>query len=456
MSFNSYSSDQKDSTSMTEVEAVQNPICNDSGQPRSAVNALVGEPAVANSEFVIRPEAKSIGLSGYGGRKKQSLLTAARHNLREIQKEIGADRRINQERICLNEILAGPATAADVEALAQTLRDHIGYTPKRRDFTQAHEIVFTLPSQTKVNTSAFFGFCLAFVVAEFGQSSILSAVIHRDEEAPHMHVLLSPTIAGKYVGSALITKSSWAELVDKFALAAPKAFGVTVERTLTGPMRKQVTRAVHDGLKSLLERHISDALMIVILKAAGRNPTPFKAAMGITVTPINDGGAEFRRIALSTGKGSKRERTRKPYGFENDKSDDVPKPYGFESGSDGSKEAETILYVVSPKTPTVSTHPDWHDSHPTAPTAATPSTGDDLSHLTTTRVKDTDLATGAWDADRGEFVKAPQNGTRPTQHAIRAKAPAVAMVPGDDDRHVDRGDIYQLDFQDYEVQAWQE
>jgi hypothetical protein len=72
-------------------------------------------------------------------------------------------------------------------------------------------------------------------------------------------------------------------------------------------------------------------------------------------------------------------------------------------------------------------------------------------------VKDADPATGAWDADRGEFGNAPlEIGTLPTQHAILTKAPTVAMVPGDDDRHVDRDDFYQPDFQDYEVQAWQE
>jgi hypothetical protein len=429
------------------------------------------------SEFMIRPEAKSIGLSGYDGRKKQSLLAAAKHNLREIQKEIGADRHIKPERICLNEILAGPATAAEVEALAQAMRDGIGYMPKRRDFTQAHEMVFTLSSHTALNTRAFFDFCLAFVVAEFGQRSILSAVIHRDEEAPHLHVLLSPIAAGKYVGSALITKSSWAELVDKFALVAPKAFGVTVEKTLTGPIRKQVTRAVQDGLRSVLGPHISDDLLAVILKAAGRNPAPFKAAMGITVVPINDGGAEFRRIALSTGKGSKRERNCNPYGFEVGKSGDCPKPFGLETGSDDSEKTETIPCVVSPKTPTLPPptsgirQPAWHGiycSHRVKPiglfTSLIPGSGfhidsdgvisglrdqpgqsvaesphiqeaaeqassvDDPDFGSSlrcpdlageTRLRDDALDAGAWDSDRGEFATAQHSTGKTPPPAAR-------------------------------------
>lgn len=374
------------------------------------------------SEAMIRPEAKSIGLSTYDGRKKQSLLASAKHNLREIQKEFGAEGHIDAQRICLNEIIAGPATAAEVEALAQSLRNGIGYCPPRKDFTQAHEIVFTLSSNTSLDTRRFFDFCLEFVVGEFGQGTVLSAVIHRDESAPHMHVLLIPIVDGQYVGSPLITKPSLAKLIEKFALVAQKSFGVIVERTLTGPMRAYVKKKVKEELKSLLGQHISAELMEVIQKAAARNPVPFKAAMGITVGPINDGGAEFRRIALSSGRGPKSERINKPYGFAEANSIVPRKPYGFESGNGDGKNTETILYVVSPKTPTFfpCTPPACHGTYRRltakpvglftsliqSATATTPSSGDDLVHMSTTRVKDSDLAAETWDADMGEFVQA--------------------------------------------------
>jgi hypothetical protein len=378
------------------------------------------------SEAMIRPEAKSIGLSTYEGRKKQSLLASAKHNLREIQKEIGAEGHIDAARICLNEIITGPATAAEVEALAQTLRDAIGYRPPRKDFTQAHEIVFTLSSNTSLDTRKFFDFCLEFVVGEFGQGTVLSAVIHRDESAPHMHVLLIPIVDGQYVGSSLITKPSLAKLIDKFALVAQRPFGVIVERTLTGPMRAHVKKKVQEGLKSLLGQHISAELMEVIQKAAARNPAPFKAAMGITVGQLNDGGAEFRRIALSTGKGPKRERINKPYGFAEANSIAPQKPYGFESCAGDRKDIETILYVVSPKTPTFfprtppTCHGNYHrlTANPVGlftrliHSATTPTAGDDLTHLSTTRVKDADLTAETWDADTGEFVQATGSDRR--------------------------------------------
>jgi len=98
--------------------------------------------------------------------------------------------------------------------------------------------------------------------------------------------------------------------------------------------------------------------------------------------------------------------------------------------------------------------------HPAEPD--TPTSGADLSHLTTTRVKDTEQDAGTWNETLGEFVPAPvatgnqklATGNRPNQHVTRTKAPAVATVPSDS--YVEREDVYQPDFQDYEVQAWQD
>lgn len=301
---------------------------------------------------MIRPKAKTIGLSPKGGRKPQTLMAAARHNLRDIQKELGADSHIDAQRICLNETLVGPSTPAGIVHLAQSLREGVGYVAKRHDFTQAHEWLFTLPPDTAVDTSSFFMFCLNFIVAEFGDDSILSAVIHRDESEPHLHALLIPIAAGRYVGSSLITKPSLKKLIDSFAVAALKEFKVNVEKTLTGEARAKVTQSVHAALKEALEQHISEDLMAVIQKAAARNPASFMGALHIerpSETSVNDGGAGFRRTALSKGKGGRKERWVKPHGFEKPVFKEELKPYGF---GNSPKNIETISCVVSPdKTP---------------------------------------------------------------------------------------------------------
>ena len=394
-----------------------------------------------SGEMMIRPDAKPIGMSGYGGRKKQSLLTAARHNLRDIQKELGADSHIDARRICLNEIIAGPCTPAGVNERAFALMGGIGYKPKRKDFTQAHELLFALAAKTQLDARAFFLFCLDFVVAEFGLDSILSAVIHNDESAPHLHILLIPIANGEYVGSSLITRPSLAEFREKFASNVFKVFRVRVEKPLTGSMRAQVAQTVHEGLKTMLGSHIHGAVLDTILKAAGRNPASFMAALNIAMPELNDGGAEFRRIALSTGKGGKTERVWKPNGFERAVFDGVPKPYGFESRPEGDcKNIKTIPCVASNKeSPLLSSPPPARQPAIELPKPQIEDRRVDRHHLLdpdegekermcldAVRDRDEDHDLALFDPDTCEYSKRPPAARR---HRQAADAWVAAALP---------------------------
>lgn len=285
------------------------------------------------SVFILPPKSKSIGTSTKGGRKPQTLLAAARHNLREIQKEMGAGGHIDAARVHLNEILAGPDTASGVVALAAQMMEDIGYKPARKDYAQAHEMLFTLGKRTPVCAGDYFAWCLEFTRVRFGAGGILSAVIHRDEEEEHLHILIAPIASGAYLGSALITKPSWAELVDDYAAEALRVFGLKTLKKLDAKMRKQVTQAVRKGLRTALAGRIDADLMDALLRLAESKPAALLEPLGLTLGGLSeqagDGGAEFRRIALSNGKGRKNEREQKPYGFA-DASEVIQKPYGFE------------------------------------------------------------------------------------------------------------------------------
>ena len=73
--------------------------------------------------------AKTVSMSKVNGRKPCDLLTAARHNLREIQAEMGSVGRIDPGRSATNAILAGPADAAQVQAKAASLLAAAGLKP---------------------------------------------------------------------------------------------------------------------------------------------------------------------------------------------------------------------------------------------------------------------------------------------------------------------------------------
>lgn len=158
---------------------------------------------------------KTIGLSTVNGRKPCNLLEAARHNLREIQAELGARGHIDPRRITDNVILAGPATSAEIQALAADLLALVDTSKLKRDHVQAIEIVFSLHPGSPVEPMAYFAKCLEWLRVAV-PLPVLLAVVHMDEAAPHAHVLLLPVKDGRHVGGALNTRPNLKQLRESF------------------------------------------------------------------------------------------------------------------------------------------------------------------------------------------------------------------------------------------------
>lgn len=307
-------------------------------------------------------DAKTIGASTYRGRKAQTLLQAAKHNLREIQSELGANSHIDATRIHLNEIMAGPDTPAGVAALALSLMAAAGVdvSKLRKDHTQAHELLFTLSADTTVNPRDYFGRCLAWSMEQFGSDNILSAVIHMDESAPHLHVLIVPLEDGRYLGSSLIDRARLKKLRALFSTEVAPEFGLKVMEPLTGARRSRAIEVIFDRLQTTQDAILQSELWEIVKTDIARNPARYMASLGVTHIPINDGGAEFRRIALSQGKGGKKERWAKPYGFENGASDDVAKPYGFKVDQKKHRNPPCVGFTPNPPPQQATTAPPAH------------------------------------------------------------------------------------------------
>lgn len=158
---------------------------------------------------------KTIGMSTRNGRKPCTRLQAARHNLREIQGELGAHSHIDVRRMADNRILAGPETAAEVEAMAQRLLEAVDTSKLKRDHVQAVEVVFSLPAGSGIDEPAFFARCLEWL-SKAVPLPVLSFVIHFDEAAPHAHALLLPVKAGKHIGGDLFDLDSVKRLTTAF------------------------------------------------------------------------------------------------------------------------------------------------------------------------------------------------------------------------------------------------
>lgn len=225
--------------------------------------ALTGETLFFNT--------KTIGLSKHCGRKPQTLLKAAKHNKREATKFD----HIDPQRKHLNQIIAGPNTAVEVVALAQARRTGLSSLPVRKDFTQAHELLFSLPKTTAIDISQYFNSCLSWVIGEFGIDTILSADIHLDESAPHCHILVLPVANGVYLGSKLIDRARLPMLRRSFATMAAKFGLVEPPRRLRGAKKDQAIQKVLAHLESTQDPATQSALWAEIKAQIQREPAAF-------------------------------------------------------------------------------------------------------------------------------------------------------------------------------------
>jgi hypothetical protein len=253
------------------------------------------------AESVAYFSVKTIGMSACGNRKPQTLMSAARHNLREIQAEHGADSHIDASRIKDNVALFGPRTAKEVQAEAGALLALVDTTRLKRDHVQAVEAVFSLPSGSSVAPSEYFDRCLAWITSAMPMP-VLLATAHHDEAEPHMHVLMLPTKDGKHIGGALIDRAKLRALRESFfnMVAGPaglKRQGAkmagTVKRLAVAAVLKtceaqgvpQMLGALWPVLKGAIERDPTQAVQALEISNEEIRVTPKEAPSPIALAP---------------------------------------------------------------------------------------------------------------------------------------------------------------------------
>jgi len=240
------------------------------------------------SEGVAYFAVKSIGLSTVGGRKPCKRLDAVRHNLREIQAEIGADGHIDPRRSASNVILFGPGTAVAVESLALELLARAETSKLKRDHCQAIEAVFSLPIGAQIDGGMYFAKCLDWVAPAFGLP-VLSAVIHHDEARPHMHVLLLPVRDGRHVGSKPIGRPEVKNLRTSFfaKVAGPAGFRHEGAK-MHGKAKEWAVAAVLAICEAQGLPSTTGPLWPVLLDAIKSNPLPYLRALSIDPATLGE------------------------------------------------------------------------------------------------------------------------------------------------------------------------
>src|SRR3990167_10738387 len=265
---------------------------------------------------------KSIGLSQINGRKACTLLNAARHNLREIQAEQGANGHIDPTRMHRNVIMAGPRTAADVVALSASLAADAGIdlSELRKDYCQANELVFSLSTEVSINTQEYFAQCLQWAQKAYGLP-VLLATAHYDEAEKHMHVLLLPVKDGAHTGSKSLTPSVTKAMRESFFEQVAGPAGLKRDKAkLRGAVKQWASEAVLRKCEAMGLPAANGPLWPVWQTAIERDPMAAMAALNIDVNSIRPSEEKLTEPAPAN-----------PIGFQEAASN----PIGF--GSDGAK-----------------------------------------------------------------------------------------------------------------------
>jgi len=234
---------------------------------------------------------------------------AARHNRRAIQAEIGASGSIDPTRSHLNETLAGPSTADDVAQLAKDLMAAAGVTKPRKDAVMGIEIVFSLPPAHTIDDKAFFSDCTAWAGAYFGGvQNILSADIHRDEAAPHCHILILPLINGRMNGSDMIGgKQKLTAMQTQFHQNVAARYGLRqAPARLNSAAKLAASAAVFKELLKTDDKALQSAAWPNIRAGIENDPMPYLQSMGIDVAAPKKKLKSMAAIFTSKGKGAQK------------------------------------------------------------------------------------------------------------------------------------------------------
>lgn len=312
---------------------------------------------------------------------------AARHNKRVIQSEIGGSGNIDPARSRLNESLQGPPAADDVAHLAKELMRAADVGKLRKDAVRAVELIFSLSPGHDIDDRAFFTDCATWAATQFGgASNILSADIHRDESAPHCHLLLLPLINKRMNGSDMVGGKRQMEALhlDFHASVASRHGLRKAPMRLTGASKDAAARSVLQHLMEASDAALRSKVWATIRGAIESDPGPFALALGVVLEAPTKKLRSMTAIFTSKGKGKANE----------------PIPIGFAAPP---KPRSLCSVGFAPVTP-ASTAPERQESMSSSSCEIT-----DLldGEGGCQRVRDDELDPALFDPDTGEYFQRP-------------------------------------------------
>lgn len=209
------------------------------------------------------------------------VLAAARHNLRELP----LTPNITAGKQEANQVVWGGLTSNAVNEAYKAMLIAAGVRKLRVDAVRLIECVISLPVGCHDADGKYFTAAIAWLRQKFGQENILSAIVHNDESAQHMHVLVVPLVDGHMRGSDLLGGPHHiGALLRSFEQAiqpAWKQLGFDTEHSVPPD---QMARETVAYLQRIRDPMWESAVAPIIRAFIEDNPEPFFQMLGCPTT----------------------------------------------------------------------------------------------------------------------------------------------------------------------------
>jgi len=231
--------------------------------------------------------ANTLFLNGH----TKTLDLAEKHNRRLIASEIGGYGSIDGRRSHLNVELVRLDGPSFEEVIMGILRSKVldlnHYSFKKKNRGYAVELLFSVTSGHQCDFNSMYADSLGWLKDYYPECIIIHAVIHHDEDTPHMHVVLVPLFNGKlqadkirgYKGVSKKRNVSLFEYLDK-------RYGLTFPVYLKGAEKKAGAALAIRHYQKLPEAQVNRLLEQPVLQAIYARPEPFLHAFGITYEEV--------------------------------------------------------------------------------------------------------------------------------------------------------------------------
>jgi len=154
--------------------------------------------------------------SGGKIKSKDTLKSRLTHNLRgESLSTSPRMWHLNKQDSEGIDIIFGGNTVDEVMERAEKIYDQLDIAPtagksEQRNSIHAVEILcaFSPEMQNKISVVLWAEDCLKFLKQHFGEKRIISAVVHYDEQTPHLHAVMIPFLKNK-AGKLRLNAGSW-------------------------------------------------------------------------------------------------------------------------------------------------------------------------------------------------------------------------------------------------------